>query len=171
MVRPTDSDEIMTTGELSYREEKQVERILFYLTEYDGPQDDPATGQSNGPLYREIRRMAAGYKPAIDRGSFSREDMIALIKGLYVPKVVKAYDAAFPGEMGGRVTPAAKRAAAERIYDELVTMEMESLAESGRRSRRWAPGSVVTMPRETLGHAVEARMNAAAQKAGFLGRR
>lgn len=128
----------MTTGELSYREEKQVERILFYLTEYDGPQDDPVTGTEHGPLYREIQRMARLNQPYVASGHLTRDHMVSLVLGRIVPKVITAFNKAFPGEMGN-VTPAAKKAAAERIYDEIVTMEMEILAESGRRSRRWAP--------------------------------
>jgi hypothetical protein len=205
----------MTMDSPTYREERQAQQILGYVTEVDGPED--------GPIYRQIRDTAKNYVRHLDRGDSSRERRIEGVKNGIVPEIVAAMNRRWPGELKGQVSNLAKTVAAERIYDEVVTMEMATIYEEQGRpvpsmrrmpidtrplserperkklppiytgpvgkepqvwiyggmtppggvrpSERRMPGSVLDIPVKTLGHAVEARMNAAAKRAGLLGRR
>jgi hypothetical protein len=110
--------------------------------------------------------------------------------GMIVPEVHIKYGymtGPFAAGQHGGIAENAKNHAAYLIYAQVVVPEIALVRAEIREKeemRRFAiehgyqpkggrrtPGSVLDIPTKTLGHAVEARMNAAAKRAGLLGRR
>lgn len=223
---------------LNYHEESQANAIFGYVTEVDGPE--------NGPIYQQIRSFAQNLKRKAEKDQYLRVLAVSGVKNNIVPAIITAINRRWPQELDGRVSDRAKQAAAEMIYEEIITMELRNVYEQEaflpteeldrltqkhtgysdfrhltranptlrvdyqhtvqdqkemlllrRAYKQWTgkepfpevsdtrfmypttdrfdsgrrmPGSVLDMPAKTIGHQIEARVNAAAKKAGLLGR-